>query len=555
MKRLGIWLFMLLFALPSFAAVTASVNRSTISEFEQLELTVSIRDVAIVRQPDFSEIARDFEILSQGESRQASLFGRQSAVVTTYTLALRPKRLGKLSIPPITVAGSRTRAIPINVVAPSAATQQRDARFVFFETRVDKQSAYVQSQIIYSLKLFFVDNIGGNFPDPPVIPEAVVEPVGGENRDVVMVNNQRFNVLEKRYAIFPQKSGQLTIPREVFRGTRGSNRFFAQRQQVAAISDPITINVKPRPAEFSGDTWIAAKSMNLMERWTDNPPQFKVGEPVNRIVSIHAVGLTGSLLPLVPDLDLDTVKTYADPPVTDERASGDGIVASSVTTVGIVPTKAGTITLPEIRIPWWNTATDKEEVAVMAEATYEVQPADGVEVLTPTVRVPLTQLTGQPQVVPKTSQLWIVLTVTLGLLCLFSLWQWWHVRRELNYLKRDEAEEKLPVFTPDEAHLFKELVNACKNNHAEDAHRGLFLWSHVRFNTESLQELRRALQRPDFDDVLDTLEGALYSKDANSEWTGERLHTLVKVLRNTKHEKVQVKDLVDELNPAESTKL
>ena len=49
-----------------------------------------------------------------------------------------------------------------------------------------------------------------------------------------------------------------------------------------------------------------------------------------------------------------------------------GITARQVTVVGIVPTRAGTLTLPEISIPWWNTQTDREEVAIIPAMTYEV---------------------------------------------------------------------------------------------------------------------------------------------------------------------------------------
>ena len=90
-------------------------------------------------------------------------------------------------------------------------------------------------------ELFYTESIKGSFPPPPDLPDAVVTTIVDEKRSETIVNNQRYHVLEKRYAIFPQKSGILTIPLEVFRGTRGGSGFFSQRQQVSALTEDLNI--------------------------------------------------------------------------------------------------------------------------------------------------------------------------------------------------------------------------------------------------------------------------------------------------------------------------
>ena len=113
-----------------------------------------------------------------------------------------------------------------------------------------------------------------------------------------------------------------------------------------------------------------------------------VGEPINRVLSMHAKGLPGSLLPPFKELEIGNIKTYVDPPDVSESAEEDGLVSSSITTVGIVPTIAGPITLPEIRIPWWNTQTDSEEVVVIPAATYDVLPSVGSDANVPSINDP-----------------------------------------------------------------------------------------------------------------------------------------------------------------------
>jgi len=523
----------------------------TVSEFDLVTLTVRVTNES-TNKPDLSGITRDFEIVSQSESTSRSLSiggGRQqSSHTTTYALSLRPKRQGNLMIPAINIGGSSTIAIPITVTATSAARQQRDVGQVFFENTVDHTSTYVQSQIIYSLKLFYADSVGGDFPAAPVLTDAVVQSLEGERRFATVVNNRRYNVLEKRYAIFPQKSGTLTIPREVFRGVRGRGGFFGQREQVTAVSEAIVIDIKPKPTAFTGTTWIAAKSFNLTERWTEQPPQFKVGEPVNRILAMHAVGLTGSLLPPFDPMELANVKTYADPAVTSETHGTNGISSRSETTIGIVPIKPGQLTLPEVHIPWWNTETDREEVAIIPAVTYDVLPVEGAAT-TPTVTVPLTQAT-QPQVIQEAlSSWWMALTIGLGILWLFSSLQWLHLRQELRVYKNDEPESGHVLFEPNEDALFKDLGKACKANKASEAHRCLFLWSQARFKTESLQALQAQLKSDGLDKEITKLENVLYADNTNQVWQGTELLSIAKTLRQQKGEKHAKHDLLTELNP------
>jgi hypothetical protein len=541
----------LLASLPTFAEISATVDRFTASEFDLVTLTVRVTNES-TKKPDFSGITRDFEIVSQSSSTSTSLSiggGRQqSSHTTTYALSLRPKRKGNLMIPAINVGGSSTRAIPITVTATSAARQQRDVGHVFFENTVDQKSAYVQSQIIYSLKLFYADSVGGDFPAPPVLADAVVQSLEGERRFVSEINNRRYNVLEKRYAIFPQKSGTLTIPREVFRGVRGRGGFFGQREQVTAVSDAITIDIKPKPTAFTGTTWIAAKSFNLTERWTEQPPQFKVGEPVNRILAMHAVGLTESLLPPFDPIELANIKTYVDPPSTSESTGANGIASRSETTIGIVPIKPGEMTLPEIRIPWWNTETDREEVATIPAVTYDVLPVEAA--VAPTVTVPLTQVT-EPQVIQQAlSSWWMALTIGLGILWLFSSWQWLHLHRELREYKNDEPDTGHVIFEPNEDALFKDLGKACKANKASAAHRCLFLWSQARFKTESLQALQSKLKSDALDKEITKLENVLYADNSDQAWKGTELLSITKTLREQKGEKHTKHDLLTELNPS-----
>lgn len=538
----------------TMAAVSASVDRNRASEFDFVTLTIRATDDDRKAEPDFSAIERDFDILQNSSQESTSLTivqGRTTRIAyKDHVLTLKPKRLGTLTIPAIQVGNRRTQPIRIRVEELSPAMREQMTRLVFFETEVDTNETYVQGQIIYSVRLFYSDAIGGDFPQPPLLEDAVVETIENEKRYESIVNDKRFYVLEKRYAIFPQRSGELVIPQERFSGTRGRGGLFSQRQRVFAVSDSHTVNVKTIPQTFSGDNWIPAKALGIKESWAESPSTFRVGEPINRKLLISAIGLSDSLLPPFADMPVENAKIYADPPVTEKRLGADGITALQETTIGVVPTKEGELTLPEIRLPWWNTQTDREEIAIIPAATYQVLPATGETAQAPTVTVPISELPAPTVIQETTSRYWQIAAVALGLLWLMSSWQWLVLRRQVAALKSAEATRYVARFEdPDEARLYRELKDACKAHRAGDAHRQLFLWAKARYeNLYSLNDLTRYHEALAAE--LDALEAVLFGQGQPGEWKGNNLLKLVNELRTRKEARSAKHMLEQELNPA-----
>ncbi len=551
----GSLLFVCLFVSTSAqAAVTATVDRNRISEFDFVTLTVRASDEHTDMEPNFSGIERDFEILGNSSRPYSSMTivnGRTTSVTYhDHVLTLKPKRMGTLVIPSIQVGNVGTQPIRVRVEELSPALREQMNRLVFFETEVDTKETYVQGQIIYAVKLYYTEAIGGDFPQAPVLEDAVVETIESEKRYESIVNGKRFFVLEKRYAIFPQRCGTLVIPQENFRGTRGRGGLFSQRQKVFAVSDSHTVNVKTIPQEFTGEDWIPAKALGIKESWAENPPTFRVGEPINRKLLISAIGLSDSLLPPLADMPVENAKIYADPPVVEKRIGPDGITALQETTIGVVPTKEGDLTLPEIRLPWWNTQTDREEIAIIPAATYPVLPALGEAAQAPTVTVPVSELATPTVIQDTTSRYWQIAAVVLGLLWIASTWQWLVLRREVAALRSAEVTRYVAQFEdPDEARLYKELKDACKANRAQDAHRQLFLWAKARYDDlYSLNDLPS--HHADLAVELTNLESVLFGQGESADWSGGELLKQVDTLRSQKKTKAEKHMLAQQLNPA-----
>ena len=352
----------LLFGELSNAAVTATVDRNQISEFDLLTLTVRVTDRTNV-EPDWQVLDKDFQLVNQQSQQNSSISlvnGRQtSRTYVDYQVTLRPRRQGNLVIPAIVIGTERTNPITIAVLPQSAALTNQMRQVLFFETLVDQTEIYVQAQLLYTVRLYYADSISGDFPAPPDLDNAVVEIIENEKRFETVVNNRRYYVLEKRYAIFPQASGTLMLSPESFVGTRGRGGLFSARERINASSEGHQIRVLPVPDSYQGQSWLPAQEVTLRSVMNKPDSPLVVGDAINQVITLQAAGVTGALLPELAYPDSSDARIYIDQPVIEEFASEAGIASESVLTIGIVPTAEGTLTLPALTVSWWDTQADK----------------------------------------------------------------------------------------------------------------------------------------------------------------------------------------------------
>lgn len=117
-------------------------------------------------------------------------------------------------------------------------------------------------------------------------------------------------MIETRYAIYPQQSGVLKIPAQVFSATlvqtpaegsqaQDANPFGPQPgRSVQVKSAEVPLTVKPKPADYPADVaWLPARSINLEENWSPEPGTTQVGDSLTRTLTLKAEGLAGAQLP------------------------------------------------------------------------------------------------------------------------------------------------------------------------------------------------------------------------------------------------------------------
>ncbi|MDO9140552.1 MAG: BatD family protein, partial [Methylobacter sp.] len=367
------------------AEISVSLDRNPVSLDESFQIIFTANDTPD-GDPDFSPLEQDFELLNQSQSSNMSLINGQLSKSMKWTLNVMAKHPGSLVVPAVRFGADSSQAVSI-LVPQNADNKSVDSKDdLFLEVQVSPESPYVQSQVLYTARLYRRIDITRAGLSEPELSDAVVEKLGDDSNYNTQINGVNYAVTERKYAIFPQKSGSLTIkPLELTAEVPLNNRpsfggFFNPQMTKAkkVLSKALTLDVKPVPASFTGQHWLSAEQLELKEQWSGDTQQMKVGEPLTRTLTLLAKGTTVSQL---PDLNSGTVdgqlKTYPDQPALQEQKKADGLVAFREEKIAIIPSTAGFYKLPAIEIPWFNSQSQTMEIAKIPETMITVADAAG----------------------------------------------------------------------------------------------------------------------------------------------------------------------------------
>ena len=253
------------------AELTARLSSTKIDETQTLELTIRTDSRDVQGMPDLEAVARDFEILTTRTSSQYRVSNGNVQAWTDWIIALRPLRVGTLNIPALSYRGEQTQPLELQVVALDPKLKREMGERVFFEISTEPEKPYVQAQLVFVRRLLYADGtqIYGEMPDTPVVENAVVIPLGNATSSQVTRDDRRYGMIEQRYALFPERSGKLTIPGATVSGSVRMNiNGRLRRNGVRIVAEPVTLDVQPIPADYPEDQpWLPATRVDLVEAW------------------------------------------------------------------------------------------------------------------------------------------------------------------------------------------------------------------------------------------------------------------------------------------------
>jgi len=516
----------------AFLTITATIDKNPVVVNESFVLIVTADDDVNSNALDTSTLMKNFIVGRTSVSSQTSMINFKTTRTTKWSTVLIARNAGKFTIPPLTVENQQSQAIAINVLAasdPQAAKQQE----LFITTDISAKEFYVQQQVTLKVKLHFSAELKRGSLTEPSLENANITQIGKDIENETIINGRRYRVIERTYAISPQQSGAFILKSPVFSGEimvqskRRSNFLsFAETKPVSVIGDDIPLQVLPVPNNYQG-AWLPSELLAIHQELQSSNDTFTVGEPITRVITLTAAGLSEEQLPEILMPVPAGLKVYPDQAELHTGMNNNRLVSQKVRNFALVANKPGTYQLPEISIPWWNTITNKYQQATLAAQTITVLANPELEektVLLDSENIgisPKTEIVYVPQT-PWLQWLFLALWLLTSLAWLLSY-----------YLQNNSGREKRQKPTKiNDAYLG--LMAACKQNNGEQALDLIVPWYNKTAleKCSTLAEVSSQLNSAEFTKEINALQSTIFGKTQQT-WQGQNLLAVLQRLNKT----------------------
>ncbi len=363
-------------ACDAHAAARAWLDRSQVAMGESVTLTVETDQAADV--PDFSPLAADFHLSGQSNSRQLQMANGVVSALTTHALELTPKREGVIAIPSLRVGTQRTAPLALSVsAAPVAPAARRDA-MAFLQIDVDDPNPYVQQSVGVTLRLFYAVPLASGQLDLDTPQGASLQRIGDDVQSSRELNGRRYNVVERRFLLVPDRSGSLVLSgaRFVGRGAGGwvDDILGGNSRELRADAPPRTLNVRAQPAN-APQPWLPLRDLRL--RYVGAPQSLRAGEAATLVVEAIAQGATQAQMPELPTPSVPGAQVFAEPPQFEESFNAGSSQVKLTRRYSLVPNGAGKLAVPGIALAWWDVRAGAAKTAALPDLNFDVARGSG----------------------------------------------------------------------------------------------------------------------------------------------------------------------------------
>jgi len=409
MKRvIGIIGLLLALALPAVAddvSIEMTLSKDTIGLNDEVLLTVIVsgpqQDLPTPTLPNLSL----FNVYSQGTSTNISIVNGKVKASLRYQYLLEPKRKGVFNIRPAAIVSGHDRYESNELVltvldrgmAASRSVEEEAVgggggnKDIFLVAEVNRKTALVNEQVTLSIKFYHAVRL---YSQPeytaPQTTDFWTDMIEPQKSYYETVKGKRYKVIEINSALFPTRSGELTIGKASVevqvparkrsrRDPFGSSIFdMLGRGELKTISSkPLTIQVQPlpsanKPADFSGTVGNFTLSATADKRTVD------VNQPVTVTYKINGTGNIKTVAE--PDIgELDDFRIYRSSSSEKISKVNDIIGGTKVFEEVFIPKRAGKLTIPSVSLNFYDPSRKQYRTVSTKPIVLTVNEADGAD--------------------------------------------------------------------------------------------------------------------------------------------------------------------------------
>ena len=405
--KIKVFLESLLFLFIAFCVhakeLNLSVDKKVVVEGDTVMLTLTY-DGDSNKQPDLSRLGNDFSIVSSSTSQQFSFVNGAAAQIKKWSFGLKPLHKGKISIAPIKLDNLYSNSAEIEVKEMTDVAYVPDSRensnSPYFEIKqeYDVSNPYQQQQVNFFVHIY--DSIGLQNGALTISNDAQKDwfIVSLTDKPIIRqetINHKLMNIETYAFAGFPQKSGKLEIPQVSFEGFYVKDatfdfpnfdddinffgvdfhNVFGQQVPVRMKTKAETINVRPIPANSLSASWMPLNNLELSAQWADKS-KFKTGEALTRVITLKATGMTEGMMPKITFPEAEGFKQYPEQPAFSQQIVDGKIVTTATFNNVYIPQKSGKLTIPPLKMQWFNVDTQKLQISSVPEEKIDIAPSE-----------------------------------------------------------------------------------------------------------------------------------------------------------------------------------
>lgn len=384
--------------------LTAEVDFDRIDTKGHVTLTVTVASAQDGDRPVMPALT-EFIVQATGSRQNMVVSGGVIENSIIYTYSLIPRRAGVLTIPPITLhtASGQLSTQPITVTVTEAryetprsqpaqnrSARQNAAEPFFIEAEVSRDTVYLGEQVTYTFRYYRSANVSEtNNYTPPQTSGFISVDLPPQRKLTRIVNGETYRVVEVLTAMFPTRTGDLTIgparlrvvpdmisnllgrdPFSIFRGQGG--RPLTEGEPKDLATSALRVHVRPLPTPPAGKSFSGAVGeCSLTSDLSSH--SVSLGDPVTLTLTVSGKGRKD-----VVDAPVirwpEGVETY--PPTTNLQSSlrNDVVSETKVFSVALVARRQGRIVLPAPELTYFNPSARRYETARSRELTLDVGP-------------------------------------------------------------------------------------------------------------------------------------------------------------------------------------
>lgn len=369
--------------------VTAKLAPSVITVDEEAIITLAVGGNQSTSEPVAPRVA-GLSIVLTGRSSQINIFNSQMQGSVEYQYTIVPSDPGEYPIPAFVVysSGVEYRSTPLKLSVKPAGTYSSKPSSPFsnspnpnyrpqmpddasqagqnfwISTTVSQTNPYQYEEILFRFKLFTRVNLEFEELKLPAFKDFRMEELVPEKKGKQVVGGVSYSTYEIVYALYPLKSGKLTIEetrttlKYYVQNRQNTNSFFfgySSKPRVKTISaNPIEIDVKPLPDPIPHDFTGLVGQFDLAASLSDHT--LNVGDSATLSVTLSGQGNIRDAR--LPELGLKGFKVYTDKPVEQVDKTQNGMRGSKTFTLALMPTEAVEINLGGFSVSYLDPGTE-----------------------------------------------------------------------------------------------------------------------------------------------------------------------------------------------------